>query len=41
MHDEDEDLTTGEVLSMALVVLVLVPIIWVVEQWRKIRGEEI
>ncbi len=38
MHDEDEDLTTGEVLTMALVVLVFVPIIWVVEQWRKIRG---
>lgn len=38
MYDEDEDLTTGEVLTMALVVLVFVPIIWVVEQWRKIRG---
>ena len=38
MYNEDEDLTTGEVLTMALVVLVFVPIIWVVEQWRKIRG---
>ena len=38
MYDEDEDLTTGEVLTTALVVLVFVPIIWVVEQWRKIRG---
>jgi hypothetical protein len=38
MYDEDEDLTTEEVLTMVLVVLVLVPIIWVVEQWRKIRG---
>jgi hypothetical protein len=38
MYDEDEDLTTGEILTMSVVVLVFVPIIWVVEQWRKIRG---
>lgn len=38
MHDEDEDLTNGELLCMILVVLVLIPVIWFVEQWRKIRG---
>jgi hypothetical protein len=38
MYDEDEDLTTGEILTMAVVVLVFIPVMWLVEQWRKIRG---
>ena len=29
MYDEDEDLMAGEVLAMAIVVIVLVVIIWV------------
>ena len=40
MHDEDEDLTDREVLCMALVVLVLIPVIWTVDLWRKISGKE-
>lgn len=36
MHDEDEDLTTGEVLCMALVVLVFISFVWLIGIWRKI-----
>lgn len=38
MHDEDEDLTACEILTMAVVVLVFFPLAWAVEQWRKFRG---